>query len=118
MPQGAIPPEVQVPNPGVRTLEFSYVSICTCRVPLFGVTLFGPEVLRRVLFLVLPPCQRRFDTFQVCDTFLSLFALLLRAVRLDRRFPLLGAFFAPWRFVVFLVSIGLATQKILSTLCF
>ena len=81
-------------------------------------TLFGAEVLRRVLFLVLPPCQRRFDTFQICDVFLSLFALLLRAVRLDRRFPVLGAFVAPGRFVVFLISTGLAAQKTCSTLCF
>ena len=84
--------------------------------PLFGVPLFGPEVLRRVLFLVLPSCQRRFDTFQVC-AFLSLFALLLRAVRPDRRFTALGDFFAPWRFVVFLVSTGLAAWKTCSTLC-
>ena len=118
MPQGAIPPEVQLPNRLVRALEFSYVSICTWGVPHFGVTLFGAEVLWRVLFLVLPPCQRRFDTFQVCDAFLSLFALLLRAVRLDLRFPVLGAFFAPWRFVVFLVSTGLAARKTRSTLCF
>ena len=118
MPQGAIPPEVQVSNRVVRTLEFSYVSICTCRLPRFGVPLFDSEVLWRVLFLVLPPCQRRFDTFQVCDVFLSLFALLPRAVRLVLRFPILPGFFGPRRFVVFLVSTCLAARKMRSTLCF
>ena len=117
-PQGAIPPEVQLSKRGVRTLEFSYVSVCTWRSALFGVTLFDSEVLRRVLFLPFSPCWRRFNTFLVCDAFLSLFASLLRAVRLDLRFPLLGALFAPWRFVIFLVSAGLAARKTRSTLCF
>ena len=86
--------------------------------PRFGVPLFGSEVLRRVLFLVLAPCQRRFHTFLVCDVFLSLFALILRAVRLVLRFPILPGLFAPGWFVVFLVSTGLAARKTCSTLCF
>ena len=118
MPQGAIPPEVQVSNPGVRTLEFSNVCKTQGGTGPLGVTLFGFLVLRRVLFLPLPPCWRRKHTFQVCGVFFSVFALVLRAVRLDRRFPVLGASFAPGRFVVFLISTGLAAQNTCSTLCF
>ena len=117
IPRGPIPPEVQCPQRLVRALEFSYVSICTWGMPLFVVTVFESEVLRRVHFVVRPHCQRRFDTFLVYGFFLFLFALLLRAIRLDRRFPVLGDFFAPWWFVVFLVSTGLAARKTCSTLC-
>ena len=41
MPQGAIPPEVQLPNPVVRTLEFSNVCKTQGGTGPLGVTLFG-----------------------------------------------------------------------------
>ena len=69
-------------------------------------------------FSVVSPLLALISDFSGFWCFLSLFALILRVVRLVLRFPILPGFFAPRRFVVFLVSTGLAAPKTCSTLCF
>ena len=62
MPQGAIPPEVLVSNPAVRTLELSCPFLCTCARPSFGVPLFGFFCFGgfRSIFTENPPAKMRF----------------------------------------------------------